>query len=95
MEVGIPRGLAGVPPSGSRGTLSPSPRMLGALPLHQPTGGADLRAQNGPSADPVPPVGIHVTTSQIPPSLSVIFFKQTFIASVFGVLDPEVTVMNK
>ena len=70
--------------------------MLGALPLHQPTGGVDLRAQNGPSADPVPPVGIHVTTSQISPSLSVIFFfKQTFIASVFGVLDPEVTVMNK
>ena len=55
--------------------------MLGALPLHQPTGGADLRAQNGPSTDPVPPVGIHVTTSQIPPSLSVIFFlsKQTKI----------------
>lgn len=78
------------------GAEEPSiPRMLGALPLHQPTGGGDLRDQNGPSADPVPSVGIHVTTSQIPPSLSVIFFKQTFIASVFGVLDPEVTVMNK
>lgn len=95
MEVGIPRGLAGVPPSGSRGTLSPSPRILGALPLLQPTGRGDLRDQNGPSADPVPTVGIHVTMSQIPPSLSLIFFKQIFIASDFHVLDPEFTVMNK
>ena len=95
MEVGIPRGVEGAPPSGSRGTLSPSPRILGALPLHQPTGRGDLRDQNGPSTDPVPSVVIHITMSQIPPSLSLIFLKQTFIASDFHVLDPEFTVMNK
>lgn len=86
MEVGILRGLAGVPPSGSRRTLSSKDARCSSSPSAH---------RRGRSKGPEPPVGIHVTTSQIPPSLSVMFFKQTFIASVFGVLDPEVTVMNK